>query len=96
MSKPEFAGARSEQHVEIEAKFAVRDEANLLGRLEACGFRIEQELDQADYYYNHPARDFRETDEAFRIRVSGEDLNLTYKGPRLDSRIKTRSEIELP
>lgn len=82
--------------LEVEAKFEVLDPQVLEQRLEAIGFEVSEELYQADYYFNHPQRDFKVTDEAFRIRVVGEQLELTYKGPRLDSAIKTRREVELP
>ena len=81
--------------LEIEAKFAIEDEAGLLEELMKQGFQVDQELYQADYYFNHPDRDFRSTDEAFRIRVTGDQLQVTYKGPRLESIIKTRPEMEL-
>jgi adenylate cyclase class 2 len=53
-----------------------------------------------DVYYQHPCRDFAETDEALRIRVKRFDGHfeafLTYKGPKMDVRSKTREEIEVP
>lgn len=51
---------------------------------------------QTDTYFNHPVRDFAQSDEAVRIRCSNKDVLLTYKGPLLDSVAKTRKEIELP
>ncbi|WP_048147974.1 class IV adenylate cyclase [Palaeococcus ferrophilus] len=52
-----------------------------------------------DTYYQHPCRDFAETDEALRIRVkrfNGHfEAFLTYKGPKIDERSKTRREIEV-
>ncbi len=48
-----------------------------------------------DVYYNHPTRDFRNTDEALRIRNSRQGLTLTYKGPKLDNRSKTRKELNV-
>lgn len=82
--------------LEVEAKFEVRNSEALAQKLNSLGFVVEQELYQADYYFNHPQRDFKTTDEAFRIRVVGDELELTYKGPRLDSQIKTRREVEVP
>ncbi|WP_297063927.1 class IV adenylate cyclase [Thermococcus sp.] len=53
-----------------------------------------------DTYYQHPCRDFSKTDEALRIRVrrfNGHfEAFLTYKGPKIDPRSKTREEIEVP
>ncbi|WP_297480098.1 class IV adenylate cyclase [Thermococcus sp.] len=52
-----------------------------------------------DTYYQHPCRDFSKTDEALRIRVrrfNGHfEAFLTYKGPKIDPRSKTREEIEV-
>jgi adenylate cyclase class 2 len=51
---------------------------------------------QSDTYFSHPARDFAQTDEALRIRISGDRSFVTYKGPKLDTATKTRRELELP
>ncbi|MHA1126181.1 MAG: class IV adenylate cyclase [Candidatus Heimdallarchaeota archaeon] len=48
-----------------------------------------------DHYFNHPSRDFQETDEAFRIREEGDLVYLTYKGPKLDDKSKTRLEEQV-
>ncbi|CAB49297.1 class IV adenylate cyclase [Pyrococcus abyssi] len=52
-----------------------------------------------DIYYQHPCRDFSKTDEALRIRIKRfnghHEVFLTYKGPKLDKRSKTRLEIEV-
>ncbi|GGL53803.1 class IV adenylate cyclase [Halocalculus aciditolerans] len=58
---------------------------------------------QSDTYYNAPHRDFEATDEALRIRrVRFEDdterteaARVTYKGPKVDTKSKTRREIEV-
>lgn len=53
---------------------------------------------QEDTYFNAPHKDFAITDEAFRIRkISLNDethLFITYKGPKIDSKSKTRTEYE--
>ena len=48
---------------------------------------------QEDTYYRHPGRDFKATDEALRIRRT-DKLVLTYKGPKRESDLKVREEIE--
>ncbi|MCX6669320.1 MAG: class IV adenylate cyclase [Methanothrix sp.] len=45
-----------------------------------------------DLYFNSPFRDFRKSDEALRIRIKEEGARLTYKGPRLDAKTKSRLE----
>lgn len=53
-----------------------------------------------DTYFQHPCRDFSETDEALRIRIRRFDGHfeafLTYKGPKIDPNSKTRREVEVP
>ena len=78
---------------EVEMKFPV------LGPLE---FEWSAVWEEIDTYYQHPCRDFAQTDEGLRIRqlpsrgpVRLPSL-LTYKGPKIDSETKTRREIEFP
>ncbi|GAB6102609.1 class IV adenylate cyclase [Thermococcus atlanticus] len=63
-------------------------------------FEFMRKERQEDLYFQHPCRDFAETDEALRIRIkkfNGHfEAFLTYKGPKLDRISKTRREIEVP
>jgi adenylate cyclase class 2 len=81
---------------EVEQKFPLTDEAALLAKLASLGGVPSEAMAQVDCYYSHPARDFANTDEALRIRCVGELNFITYKGPKLDLKTKTRREIELP
>lgn len=81
---------------EIEQKFSIDDTAGLFDRLSERGPEHLGVAHQHDTYYNHPARDFRATGEAFRIRRTDDGAFITYKGPKLDVAVKTRPEIELP
>ncbi len=82
---------------EVELKFPLGDQrAVVVEQLRTMGATCGETVPQADRYFNHPQRDFAETDEAFRIRSIGELNVVTYKGPKIDSRTKTRREIELP
>ncbi len=69
--------------------------------LEEEKYKHQQTVEETDTYYNHPCRDFSETDEALRIRVRrttrGEEIRvLTYKGPRKTlGDIKIREEYEV-
>ena len=65
-------------------------------KLEALNPKYLKTVRQVDTYLRHPCRDFRETDEAFRIRDEDGNLYVTYKGPRLDGETKTRLEYEHP
>ncbi len=80
---------------EVEAKFIVTDVPKFLSLLRDSGYVESGRESHVDTYMRHPNRDFRKTDEAFRLRrVNGEAV-VTYKGPRLPGKVKTRPEIEL-
>jgi adenylate cyclase, class 2 len=81
---------------EVEQKFPVADLADLEKRLRNLGATISSPHAEADLYFAHPARDFRQTDEALRVRRKGEKTFVTYKGPKIDQTTKTRREIDLP
>lgn len=82
--------------LEVENKYPIVDGQRLSSRLRDLGAEPLGIVEQSDTYYGHPARDFAATDEALRIRRSGDQARLTYKGPKLDSTTKTRRELELP
>ena len=63
--------------------------------LKKMGARFVKKVYEIDTYFNHPSRDFAETDEALRIRVAGGKSYLTYKGRKVDVQSKTREEIEV-
>ena len=82
--------------IEVEAKYLVTN----VGEFEQAALRWgggnpALEYRQCDEYFNHPCRDFDQTDEAIRIRSCNGQIELTYKGPRLDTITKTREELEL-
>ncbi len=81
---------------EVELKFRLHDADSFLSRATACGATASTSVDQCDLYFNHPARDFAASDEAFRIRRIDQQHVVTYKGPVVDSQTKTRREIEVP
>jgi len=81
---------------EVELKFPLEDPASTKSQLEALGALYQETIPQRDQYFNHPSRDFAQTDEAVRIRSVGDHNRVTYKGPILDSETKTRQEIEIP
>ncbi len=82
--------------LEVEQKFRVTDEARLRASIAQLQPAPLGSKVQRDVYYNHPARDFAQTDEALRLRTVGDAAVITYKGPRLAGPTKTRREIELP
>jgi len=54
---------------------------------------LEEKVEE-DTYFSSPIRDFKETDEALRIRYSCGNAIITYKGPKLDKISKSREEFE--
>ena len=81
---------------EVEQKFPVADLAAVEAGLAALGAGISAPREEVDLYFAHPARDFAATDEALRLRLTGLQGSITYKGPKIDAVTKTRREIELP
>lgn len=93
---------------EVEQKFQFESEQEFLDFSRSSVALLQERfngeelgvVEETDVYYNHPSRDFVQTDEALRIRcrvVEGKSqLRITYKGPKLDSATKTRKELELP
>jgi len=79
--------------IEIEVKSRLDDRRFLERELGRMGARRIDDAVESDVYYNHPLRDFAQTDEALRIRVSKGRSSLTYKGPKLDKKSKSREEI---
>lgn len=81
---------------EVELKFPLDDAERLSAQLDGLQAERGLPIEQVDRYFNHPSRDFAQTDEALRIRTMNDRSLLTYKGPLLDAETKTRLEIELP
>src|SRR5437588_12515726 len=81
--------------LEVEVKYRDADRDAVQAKLLALGaVKLEERID-ADQYFNAPDRDFKQTDEAFRLRRIGPKNRLTYKGPKRDAATKTRTEIEV-
>ncbi len=57
--------------------------------------KYQKKIRQVDTYYNHPNRDFGKTDETLRIRESDSNVLLTYKGPKKDTKSKSREELDI-
>lgn len=74
--------------LEFEVKARVPD-ADALRRRLGPPRAVER---HRDTYFQHPARDFAETDEALRLREQGDRVEVTYKGPKLDPGSKARLE----
>jgi adenylate cyclase class 2 len=56
---------------------------------QSCG-----KVHEHDVYYNAPHRDFSITDEAVRVRYTGDHAVVTYKGPKIKKfGLKAREEL---
>lgn len=84
--------------LEVEQKFSIdtERESSLVRQLASLGADEQPSIRQSDTYYNHPSRDFGQTDEALRVRTVGEQSFVTYKGAKQGTLAKTRYELELP
>jgi adenylate cyclase class 2 len=82
--------------LEIEMKFRVDDFTPIIEHLAKWHATRHAPKIEVDHYYNAPDRDFRQTDEAFRLRRINAVNLITYKGPKETGPTKTRTEIEVP
>ena len=80
---------------EVEIKAYLDDYILVENQLQQLGAVFEKTIPQSDTYFQHPIRNFAQTDEALRIRISDTKSYLTYKGAKIDSSTKTREELEL-
>jgi adenylate cyclase class 2 len=94
--------------IEVEIKIRIDDPLEIRKKFEKSKGKYILSLEHEDTYLNMPQelRDFRDTDEALRIRKSIEynknekqkqkntRYYLTYKGKKLDNVSKTRKELE--
>ncbi len=79
--------------IEIEVKGRINNEKEFEKRIKEIGASFLGEEHHIDIYFSHPCRDFKQSDEALRIRVKNSYYEITYKGRKIDSKTKTREEI---
>ena len=80
--------------IEIELKVRVPSLDPIRERLIKAGAEPLGRQDEHDIYYNAPHRDFGVTDEAIRVRYTGDHAVLTYKGAKLQKHgLKAREEL---
>jgi len=89
---------------EVEIKFRAGDvriaewERQLQQHFGGSGFG--EQVTESDSFFQHPCRNFVQTDECLRMRNcifsdGTSQYSLTYKGPKIDTSTKTRQEIEV-
>ena len=85
--------------IEVEVKAKIENFEDMKKKLEYLGAIKSKKEFQEDIYFNSPIVDFAKSDEALRIRTTKENnstnIFITYKGPKIDSKSKTREEIEI-
>lgn len=80
---------------EVEAKAPAHDLDAIAAELARRGAQLLADRRERDVYFAAPDRNFAETDEALRLRTVEERTTLTYKGPKIDPRTKTRRELSV-
>ncbi|MBR4447594.1 class IV adenylate cyclase [Methanobrevibacter sp.] len=81
--------------IEVEVKARIDSFEDMENKLENLGAEKSKREFQEDIYFASPIVDFAKTDEALRIRTTNNDTFITYKGPKLNDRAKTRKEVEM-
>jgi len=95
--------------IEVEIKVKISDPNQVRKRFEENKGVYKTSLHHEDTYFNMPKglRDFKQTDEALRLRNSIEfnrnnpektqkiNYFITYKGKKIDKTTKTREEVEV-
>lgn len=85
--------------IEVEVKAKIDNFEDIEKKLSEIGAEKSKKEFQEDIYFASPIVDFAKTDEALRIRTTKEDdtskIFITYKGPKIDKKSKTRREIEM-
>ncbi len=79
-----------EREVKLKLKSPSLEELEKL--LEGKSQKLNEEV-QDDTYFNYKYRDFKESDEAIRLRKTNSEYELTYKGPKMGNYGKSREEI---
>lgn len=81
--------------IEVEVKAKINSFKEMRKRLEKLGAVKTKDEFQEDIYFASPIVDFGKTDEALRIRTTDNNIFITYKGPKLNDKAKTRKEVEM-
>ena len=81
--------------IEVEVKARINSFKEMEEKLESIGAVKSKEEFQEDIYFASPIVDFGQTDEALRIRTTNNNTFITYKGPKLNDKAKTRKEGEM-
>lgn len=81
--------------IEVEVKAEINNFKEMEEKLEKLGAEKSKKEFQEDIYFASPIVDFARSDEALRIRSTNNYTFITYKGPKLNDKAKTRKEVEM-
>ena len=82
--------------IEVKIRIDCNSIPEIIDKAIRLGGRITGKQREEDVYYQHPCRNFLETDEALRVRVvDGKKYSLTYKGPRIESGSNVKKRVEV-
>ncbi|MGH9663187.1 MAG: class IV adenylate cyclase [Bryobacteraceae bacterium] len=88
--------ASNRSQMEVEIKLPLPDAGRGRRLLRAAGYRIlRRRVFESNTVYDRPPGELRSTGELLRLRSSGRAWLLTYKGPSIPGRHKTRPEFEV-
>ena len=79
---------------EVEIKAQCYDKNSFIEKVTGAGAVHVETREEIDTYFNHSQKNFAETDEALRLRKIGDKTYITYKGPKVSTKSKTRLEEE--
>jgi adenylate cyclase class 2 len=83
-------------HMEVEIKLRLPDAARGRRLLRHAGYRIlKRRVFETNTVYDRPPGELRANGELLRLRSSGRAWLLTYKGPPVPGKHKTRPEFEV-
>lgn len=82
---------------EIKLKIINLSLDEIFKKLKQDNLEFLGEEKEIDIYFNSTTKDFRKTDEVVRIREidNDEEIELTYKGPKIGTISKSREEITI-
>lgn len=94
-SKATPAGAATTAHTETEVKIAITDPKAAARQLLHAGFRRKRARTfEVNVLFDTPEQRLRVAGSLLRVRQSGKDWVLTFKGPARAGRHKSREELE--
>jgi adenylate cyclase class 2 len=80
--------------MEVEVKFRIDKLDEIEEKVKKMARFVTEKIER-DLYFNFLYKDFKESDEALRIRSDVEGVTITYKSPKLDDETKSREEIKI-